>query len=221
MSVFRGWFGHRSRDKPRPPVAFGYVCHRLDPDDVAWLRARGIRDVRLSLYPDGTGAWWINQAMAAGFRVVVVTYRPLPELERDAREFPGVTWQVGNEPDWRVLRPSDVAEWARPLDGIAPQVGCGLAHGTPADWIARYCDALPSGVPVAVHGYGDNLAVGIMEMITRVPAHRRVWLTEYGSTSSSQIAPAESAVRASRVERAYRYALWSPDDGYGVLPPSC
>lgn len=204
------WFGWGCPQPPRQRPVVGVVCHRLNADDIAALRAMGVQCVRLSLYQNGDGAEWIDAALAAGFTVLAVTYRLPAERVMDAQRWPAVLWQVRNEPDWTVLAARAVA-----LDASDGAVSPGLAHGTPAAWIAAYCDNTRSGQVLALHAYGTPLSVAIAETVAKCPKFRRLWLTEIGvQNDPPALAAALRAIDASVVERVYVYALWSESDHY-------
>lgn len=208
-SIWCRWFGWGC-PKPRPRPVVGVVCHRLNTGDVAALRAMGVQCVRLSLYQNGDGAQWIDAALAAAFTVLAVTYRLPAERIMDARRWPTVLWQVGNEPDWRVSDAAAVARGA--TDGA---VSPGLAHGTPAAWIAAYSAAARTGQVLALHAYGIPLAAAIAETVAKRPQFRRLWLTEIGvQNDAAALTAALRAIDASVVERVYVYALWSEGDSY-------
>lgn len=194
---------------PVVPVV-GVVCHRLEDRDVAALRAMGVMHVRLSLYPDGDGAQWIDRAVAEGFDVLAVTYRPA-QLAEDRQRWPGVRWQAGNEPDWHALGPAQVA-----AVGAVGDVTPGLAHGTPREWIQAYRRMLPPGQVLALHAYGDDLTVVLAELAAS--AAPPCWLTEIGHSDPARLLAGLRAIDGTRFARAYVYALYSPIDGYTLGP---
>jgi hypothetical protein len=203
------WFGWGC-PKPTPSVrpVVGVVCHRLIDEDVAALRAMGVRHVRLSLYPDGDGSQWIDRALSEGFDVLVVSYRAPLDHAVDVGRWPTVAWQIGNEPDYNTLSAAQVAIASR-----AGQVSPGLAHGTPLAWITQYNAAKPPAQTLALHVYGDDLADAVRGMPT-VPC----WYTELGHVNAAQLDAGLRAIDGNRVARAYVYALWSEADGYTLSP---
>jgi hypothetical protein len=198
-----------------PPrrVMIGVVCHRMLDADVQALRGMGVRAVRLSLYPNGDGAAWIDRAIQEGFDVTIVTYRDAAARAGDKARWPSAHWQVGNEPAWPQVSPQSVAQGAAWGD-VSP----GLAHGTPLAWVQQYSQAAPPFQVLALHAYGEPLLLAVQETAALAPSTRRLWLTEIGSKDPNQLAGALRVLDGNRVERAYVYALYSPADGYTLTP---
>lgn len=202
---------------PTPPPhrpLVGVVAHRLNDRDVRALRAMRVTLVRLSLYPDGDGARWIDRARAEGFDVLVVSYRTRADRRTDRTRWPGVKWQYGNEPDWSHVTPTKAAV-AASLSDVSP----GLGHGTPRAWMRAFTAKMaPSRAPLAVHCYGEPLSAAVASTLAdaRASAGRRaIWFTEIGQKADAvDLDKALHFFVGTPVARVYVYALWSESDGY-------
>lgn len=191
-------------------MTVGVVCHRLLPEDLAALRSMGVRHVRLSLYPDSDGGEWVQAAVDAGLVPLVVSYRDRLHWDADAAVWPMAEWQYGNEPE--------------DLDTIPPTPGDaspGIRNDTPAGQIRRYAARMPHGQRLALHVYGQPLRLAAERRLEAADGTgRRLWVTEIGQVggTGADLLAALETLEAAVVERAYVYALWSPEDGYSMTP---
>lgn len=214
------------------PVLYGINTHLSTPADLTAIRALNMSYLRTTDYGDTASAERITTLRATGAEVLVVIKTDIPPIT-DTQ----IVWQYKNEPDMDGIAPdqygADFRAFYATQKALYPTQRIITAGFSNTASVAYITQALKAGAgdadAIGFHAYGTPMSLAITNAVLKLQSalqaancSKPLWLTEYGSNLADLNAQADDIksglimISTQPIVRSYLYAVYSPDDGYGI-----